>query len=330
MKTYMLKTNDDPLARVRDFLKDIWNYAGLDGMLIPVYRGETAVEQTIIRNTDDLQRADPFVPIMHENAGKLVGDLARKHPNHRMAAVLRPCEIRALYGQVKTTGVDLENWLVIGVDCAACFPEKDFEWRVNKAGSVEALTNEVLRNVRQGGIALDRFRPACGMCVRPDTPHEGICIGLLGLPVKESILIGINNEIILQKLDLDHVCDGEAPHGLIAQREHILKTIEERREQIREREMRDLAPNLPQSVEEFITFLENCQPCTACMEACPDGEHMVAAIQTRTATPDMALDWLSSCSECGMCEQACPKDVPLVAIADRIRREMHIEDAVLV
>jgi formate dehydrogenase subunit beta len=262
---------------------------------------------------------------MRANAGKIVSEMAHKHPNDHMAAILRPCEIRALYEQVRLTGVDLENWLLIGVDCAACFSAQDFEWRVEKAGSVEALTNEVLRNVRQGGIALDRFRPACGMCTKPGSPHEEICIGLLGLPVKDTLLIGINDDVILNKLDLDKVCDGLATPELIIQHENMLKAIEERRKHIRARQMSEIAPNLPASVEEFITFLENCQPCTSCMASCPDGEHLITAIQTRTASPDMVMDWLSSCAECGMCEQACPKEVPLVAIADRIRREQHIE-----
>lgn len=326
MKTYMLKTHDNPLARVRKFLQDIWEYADLDGMVIPVYQSEhKSVKQTVIHYFENLQEADPFAPLMQVNAGKLVSEMARKHPNDRMAAILRPCEIRALYEQVKHTGVELENWLLIGVDCPACFPLQDFEWRVQKAGSVEALTNEVLRNVRQGSIALDRFRPACGMCAKPGSPHEEICIGLLGLPVTDALLIGINNDVILQKLDLDRVCDGLAPQELIDQHERMLKTIEERRAHIRERQMDALAPELPASIEEFIAFLENCQPCESCLKACPDGEHVVTAIQTRTANHELVMDWLSSCAECGICEQACPKEVPLVAIADRIRREQHIE-----
>jgi formate dehydrogenase subunit beta len=329
MKTYMLKTHNDPLARVRQFLKDIWDYAKLDGMFIPVYHGNKSIEQTLIYNSDDLRIADPFAPLMQSNAGRAVGQLVRKHPHEHLAAILRPCEIRALYEQVKHTGVELENLLVIGVDCPACFPLKDFEWRVDKAGSVEALTNEVLRNVRQGSIALDRFRPSCGMCRQPGSPHEEICLGLLGLPVKDTLLIGINDDIILNKLDLDHVCDGLATQDLIDQHEKMLKTIEERREHIRDHQIHDLAPNLPANMDEFIDFLHNCQPCTTCMENCPvHADKLVPAVQSRALTHELVLDWLSSCAECGMCEQYCPKEIPLVAIADRIRRDMHIADAV--
>ena len=326
MKTWMLKTNNDPLTRTRNFLKDIWDYADLDGMLIPMYQADRmSIKQTVIHHPGSLRDADPFAPLMQANAGRMVADLARKHPNDHMAAILRPCEIRALYEQVKHSGVDLENWLLIGVDCPACFPQQDFNWRVEKAGSVEALTNEVLRNVRQGSIALDRFRPACGMCTKPGTPQEEICIQLLGLPAKDTILIGINNDVIIEKLNLENVCDGLAPAELIQQRQKMLKIIEERREHIRERQISELTPDLPANIEQFITFLENCQPCVSCLEICPDGDHLISAIQNHTTTADIAMDWLASCAECGMCEQACPREMPLVAIADRIRRDLRVE-----
>jgi formate dehydrogenase subunit beta len=327
MKTWMLETNNEPLARSRSFLKAIWDYADLDGMLIPVYQpGHKSVKQTVIHHPEILQEADPFVPLMQVNASRMVIQWARKHPHDHMAAVLRACEIRALYEQIKNTGIDLENWLMIAVDCPACFPLQDFEWRVEKAGSVEALTKDVLRNARQGGIALDRFRSACGMCTRPGSPHEDICIGLLGLPVKDIILVNVHNEVILEKLDLGKVCDGLAPQALVAQREEMLKAIEQRRERIRERQVKNLAPDLPADLDQLTAFLMNCQPCLSCMEVCPvHAEALIPAVLNRRLTRELLRDWLVACAECGMCEQACPKEMPLVAIMDRIRHGPKVE-----
>lgn len=327
MKTWMLKTDNDPLARVRNFLKAIWAYADLDGMLIPVYQtGHKSVIQTAVYHPESLQEADPFVPLMQVNASKLVIQMARKHPHEHMAAVLRPCEIRAMYEQVRNSGVNLENWLMIGVDCLACFPLQDFEWRVENAGSVETLTNIVLRNARQGVIALDRFRSACGMCTKPESPQEDICIELLGLPVKETMLVHINNIVIAERLDMEKVCDGLASQELIAQRDYMLRAIEERRERIRERQLSDLAPDLPTDLDQLIEFFTNCQPCVNCMEACPIcANELIPAIRNHTVTHEMMRDWLVSCAECGMCEQACPKEMPLAAIMNRISHELKNE-----
>jgi formate dehydrogenase subunit beta len=327
MNTWMLKTDDDPLSRVRTFLKAIWDYAQLDGMVIPRYQTDRkSVKQTVIYHPDSLPETDPFAPLMEINTSKMVIQWARKRPYDHMAAILRPCEIRALYAQVKNFGANLENWLMIGVDCPACFPAQDFEWRVEKAGSVEALTRDVLRNVRQGGIALHRFRAACGMCTRPGSPREDLCIEVLGLPIRETMLVRVNNEIILQKLDMNKVCDGPAPQELIAQRDRILKNVEERRERMRERQLGDLAPHLPADPDQLITFLTNCQPCVRCLEACPvHGEALIPAIQNHKLTRPMVVDWLVSCAECGMCEQACPRGMPLAAIMTHVRRELHLE-----
>jgi formate dehydrogenase subunit beta len=327
MKTLMLNTDNDPLARTRSFLKAIWEYAGLDGMLIPVYQtGHKSVIQTVIHHPDSLKEADPFVPLMQVNASRMVIQWARKHPNDHMAAVLRACEIRALYEQIRNNGVDLDNWLLIAVDCPSCFPLKDFEWRIEKTSSVEVLTRDVLRSARHGGTTLDHFRSACGMCTRPGSPREDICIELLGLPARDMILVNIDNEVILEKLDLGKVCDGLAPQELIDQREDMLRNIEQRRERIRERQMRDLPPGLHTNLEQLATFLMDCQPCMSCLEVCPvHADILIPAVLDHRLTPDMLRDWLIACAECGICEQACPKGMPLVAIMDRVRRGPKVE-----
>lgn len=327
MNTWMLKTDHDPLKRVRGFLKAIWEYADLEGMVIPMYQpGYKSIKQTVAYIPESLQDADPFVPVMQVNGSRIVNQLADRHPHARMAAVLRACEVRAFYGQIKHKGLNLENWMTLGVDCLSCFPVQDFEWRVEKADSVENLTKEVLRNARQGGIALDRFRSACGMCTKPEAPHEDICIGLLGLPINEAILVKINNGVINEKLDMESICDGLAPQELVTQREEMLRTIEERRAHIRDRQLRSLSPNMPANLDQLVIFLENCQPCIKCLEACPvHAEELIPALQNHTLSHTMVREWLDTCAECGMCEQACPKEMPLAAIMYRVRREAKVE-----
>ena len=326
MKTYTLKTHDNPLARVRQFLTNVWDNVMLDGMVIPTYQGLKSVKQTVIYQPDDLQTADPFAPLMQVNASKVVVMLAHEMPNDHMAAVLRACEIRALHEQVKRGNVNLENWLIIGVDCPACFPAQDFEWRVDKAGSVEALTRDVLRNTRQGVIALDRFRSACQICAKPESPNVDICIDLLGLPVKETMLVSAKNSALIEELRLEKITDGPATNELIEQRDRMLKMIEERRERIRQRQLHDLAADMPANLDQLMDFLANCQPCVKCMEACPvHAEELVPAVKNHLISKDMTKRWLVSCAECGMCEQACPKEIPLAAIMNRIGRELKSE-----
>ena len=327
MTTWALKTNNDPLKSTRRLLQHIWEAAGLESMVIPVYQGggETA-RAILINDPRRLVYADPFVPLMQVNAGKLVAQLAAQHTDAHRAAVLRACEIRALDEQVRREGLNLENWLIIGVDCIACFPAQDFDWRVEKAGNVEAVTRTVLRNARQGGIAPYRFRSACQMCSHPEPSHVDMCIQVLGLPVRDTILLAVKNQVIAEELDLKNITDGPAPAALINQRERILKRMEERRQHVREWKIDELPSDVPNSIEQLTNFLMSCQPCAKCMEACPvHADELVPAVKNGSLSHDMVVRWLQSCAECGMCEQACPKEIPLAAIVDRISQNLKLE-----
>jgi formate dehydrogenase subunit beta len=296
-------------------------------MLVPVYQpGDMTARMTLINDPAQLQEANPFVPLMQFNAGKQAAQLAHEMPGVRLGIVLRACELRAFDERVKRDALNLENWLMIGVECTACFPAQDFEWRAQNAGGVEGLTQLVLRNARQGGIALDRFRSACQICSRPEPSHFDLCLELLGLPVRETMLVSAKNEAITQELHLHEITDGPASPELIAQHDHMVKTIEERRQRTREREIRNLSPELPSTLEELVIFLLGCQPCQKCMEACPAlVEEFIPTMNSDIVSLSLAKRWLISCAECGMCEQGCPKKVPLAAIMNRISRALKSE-----
>jgi len=327
MTTWMLKTNDNPLATARQFLQTTWAYANLEGMVVPVYQpGDMTAKMTLINDPAQLLDADPFVPLMPFNAGKLVAQLAYEMPDVQLAAVLRACELRAFDERVKMDALNLGNWLIIGVECLACFPAQDFEWRVKNAGGVEQLTHLVLRNARQGEIALDRFRSACQICSRPEPSHFDLCLELLGLPVKEMMLISAKDDAIARKFHLHEITDGPVSLELIAQHDRMVETIEERRQRTRERKLRELFPHLAANLDELMNFLMECQPCRNCIEACPVyPEELISAIDHGAISRSLAKRWLMSCAECGMCEQACPKGVPLAAIMNRISRELKSE-----
>jgi len=327
MSTWLLKAENDPLAAIRQFLQDVWHQAGLEGMLVPIYQsGNKTTRTMLLHDPHRLANADPIVPLMQFNTGKLVAELTRQHPDAHFAAVLRACEVRALDELAKSDSLSLKNWLIIGTDCLGCFPAQDFEWRVQKAGGVEQLTRHVYRNARQGGIALDRFRSACRVCDNPEPSHVDLCIDLFGLPVKNSLLIFVQDENLARELDLNQITDGPAPLELILQHKIMLKKIEGRRRRARERQLRELPPGLPAGLDELANFILECQPCRNCAQACPiHAEALMAAIDSGAISRDLARQWLMSCAKCGMCEQACPKEVPLTAIMNRIRREVNVE-----
>lgn len=319
---WVLNTEGDVLNRMRGFLAELWSRAALEGMLAPAYHDDQGLPgPRLLLSPDELQDADPFIPLMPVNAAKLVEQLARQRPSARLAAVLRSCEARALAERSRRNGFSLDNWLLIGVDCLASFSQSDFTWRLEKAGDLQSLSQQVLRNARQGGISPDRFRSACQMCILPAAYSNHLSISVLGLPVKQFALLSAQDPAIVHSLALPEISDGRAPAWLIDQHTRVLDALEQRHARFKARLQAEMQAGLPADVDAWLKHLRGCQDCRACLDACP--LYIDQIEEGRSAV----IEWLMGCVACGMCEQACPKGLPLTAIMDRIHHDLHLEMA---
>jgi formate dehydrogenase subunit beta len=326
-EAWIIHTHGSPLDSVRLLLKDLWQQADLHGMLVPVYHdGDSETSPQFVEDPEKLSDADPCVPVMPVNASKLVLEQTRRNPAGRYGAVLRSCEARALSEVTRRETLDLSGWLIIGIDCLASYDENDFEWRVQKAGSIEQVSRENLGHARQGGIALHRFRNACQMCTSPEASHADVCISLLGLPVKQIMLLRAKDKQTAERYHLDWITDDIAPHALLAQQERILNTLSERRMRTMDRMIQNLSAEMPEGVDELVTHLQNCAPCRECLQACPIYSlELAQAGLEQIVTKEAAVRWMLSCVSCGMCEQSCPNHLPLTAIFIRINQELKQE-----
>lgn len=318
---WVLNTNGDPLAAVRGFLHEVWDKAGLDGMLLPIYQnGMLPAMPGLIEQPLQLEAADPFVPVMPMNTSKLVAHVLRKRPQARYAAVLRSCEARALYYVAGNSGLSLENWLIISIDCLASFSVEDYEWRVQRAGSAEELSREILRFARQGGIAPYRFRNACQMCTSPVAEEADLNLGLLGLPVREKVLVFARDAQLVDRLHLREIAAGKASDDLVTLRQRWASRLSKRNVGTLDRMLDSLPTDLPWSPREFVEHIANCQPCRDCLDVCPI---YAGELEKQSDGVDDTFVWLASCVKCGMCEQACPCTMPLTAIHAYISRELE-------
>ena len=310
---WVLDTCGDLEGRVRSFLGALWGQARLDGMLIPVYAAENDLPgPRLITLQNELQQASPFIPLMPVNSAKLIERLNAHYPASRFAAVLRSCEARALAEHMHRTNLSFPNWLMIGVDCLASFPQEDFSWRLERAGDIHSLTRQVLRSARQGGISTDRFRAGCQMCLNPGAQFADISIAIIGLPTKEYALVTARSDSIASKFALGQITEGHAPSWLVEQHDRVLAMMTERHQRVKQRLLAELESGLPQDVDSWISHLQNCGGCESCLEACPLYTGQLAQGHEAVA------EWLAGCVSCGMCEQACPQHLPITALIRRI------------
>lgn len=321
---WKVNTFGDPLCSVQTILEHIWRQAGLQGMLIPSSNGGLGMTKPrLIQDPAELAHLNPFRPVMTLNAARLIPALLDEHPGEKLGILLRPCELRALIEMVKHRPLALDRLLTISVDCLGTFPPDDYLWRVERKGSADLLTDESLRFARQGGILAYRYRAACQFCASPFTAGAQVNIGVLGLPVRQYLVITTRDDHIAEQIRVQAIPATRAEQKVVDQRERLLARLDEQHSRTRERVLVGLADYLPVDVDSLIQQFNQCGSCNACMLVCP-----ICAVDFPRAGEDQkylrqdVMRWLVSCAGCGMCELACPEHRPLTVIFTHLREQL--------
>ena len=325
MKTnWILRTNGNPLITIRHVIKTLWEKFHLDGIMAPVLESET--QRTIPRVLTDPAEVDelnPFFPLMTMNIARLIPDVLANAPGSRFGILVRACELRALREVEKRIGPFNPAPITICVDCLGTYPEQDYAWRLERKGSAFALGEEGLQFARQGGISPYRFRGACQTCLSPGGVGANINIGVIGLPVREYVLVNIPSTGISSILMQNGFGAKPASPDEIELHQRALARVEERQQHVNERLIHELAENLPISIDALIETLESCEACRLCLDACPicRVDPVDRDAEGHYQREDISR-WVASCAGCGMCAQACPDHVPLSTIFQNLRRHL--------
>lgn len=314
---WVLNTKGDPLGTVNRFVSEVWQETGLEGLILPSDRKN---ELRVVDDASVLGEFNPFQPLMLMNIAGLVPSVLQEHPDGRFGILLRPCELRALNEVAERKTIDPERLLTICVDCLGTFADEEFEWRSIRKGSDAGLTKEALQFAPQGGIATYRYRAACQMCISPGAKSADINLGVLGLPVRQSLLVDGQPDL----LDWSQVTDRPADPALSNKRAVMLSKLVERHSQTRDRVLSGLAEVLPANVDVLLDQFEDCGSCQSCMQACP----ICSANPPQRAKDGRyerqgVVEWLVDCAGCGMCEQSCPRHMPLSIIFTHVKRSLE-------
>jgi len=323
------------LKSVRTFLKDFLKAEKERSLLVPVRSPHTnTVMPTLVTDPDILDQADPFSPSFPLNSARLVSKLTRKGAGEPMAAVLRPCEIRALAELVKIKQASWENLIIIGSDCAGAFSNSDF--REKAMNEKEAFTQAFL-DKRLGSNLTDTMddciTTACTICTRPFPENADITVGLFhpgnkGITLQGNSEKGIN---ILETMALEPSTleeDDKARNALISSRKN------------REKEVFQEVAAKTGSLPDLAGYLSDCINCYNCRVACPVCFCKECVFNTDVVDYEpfqyqgwarargglkMPTDTLFfhitrmihmglSCVGCGQCSNACPNDIPLAEL----------------
>ncbi|MBN1668333.1 MAG: 4Fe-4S dicluster domain-containing protein [Anaerolineales bacterium] len=322
MTQWMIDTRGDPLGTLRDLVQALWQQAQITVLLAPVNGSIEHTGPILIQDPVEIEQFNPFTPLMPINAALLVRELLHLSGDGQAAAILRPCELRTLQAMQRNGEIDTGDLLTVCVDCLGTLPADEFEWRANRKGSPKGLAQEALQFARQGGIVPYRYRAACQVCLSPRAEQADINIGVIGLPVRQNLLLQTSARFEAQRLALGRM--DPADPELVEQHAKVVDRLVERGAQTRGRIGRGLASVLPANVDELVEQLASCGDCSVCLDECP----LCQSSRPQRDSygyfqQDEIINWLVSCSGCGMCEQACPQHLPLTIIFGHIRDQLE-------
>jgi len=124
----VLKINKSVEKGIIDLLKFLLESKKINGVLTLRKLGQNNVDYALITDVSGLDNAVPFYPLMPANAGKMLSHFTLKKPIKKpIAAVVRPCELRAFIELVKREQGSLDNFLFAVKGFDGEISEEDFE-----------------------------------------------------------------------------------------------------------------------------------------------------------------------------------------------------------
>ena len=326
-----------PVVALQGFLRGLLEDESLGGVLVPVHLfGKSMPMPTLVTDPDQLSGADPLAPAFPMNSAKLLSRLTRGQSGERIAAVLRPCEIRAFVELVKLNQGSLDDVVIVGIDCMGAYDNTDYKIFLGDRDSFEA-TLAFHGPTGGGGVSevegVD-IASACKSCEFPAPTNADIVIGLAGAKLSEAIPViadSARGEALVGRLNLpDMTADGrkEVLDGLIKTRtEHRDAMIEETKA-------------VTGTLTDLSEYLAGCVNCYNCRVACPVCyckecvfntdvfEHKPwqymgwakrkGSLKLPTDTIFYHLTRMShmsmACVGCGQCSNACPNGIPVMEL----------------
>ncbi len=326
--------------------------------------------QSLIRDPAMLAEADPVAPTMAVQSARILGELtssapvsggptttgpssggpaaaggpaatglATGGPAGRIAAVLKPCELRAAVELAKFQQVDLQGVLTVGIDCPGTYEVRDYAELARDGGG------------RRKGTPFPQppegysLRPSCRICETPAPEGADIALGILGSDRSGRIELAVAErfqEEAAERLGLE--LSGEAS----AERARAVEELASRRRKERASVLGELRAKA-QGLDRLMELLSTCIRCHNCMNACPICyckecvfrstvfEHnggQLLRLAARKGALRLPADTLlfhltrmshmaSSCTGCGMCTSACPSRLPVAELFALVSGEVQ-------
>jgi len=323
--------NEDTVGSVNDLLKEILKSKKVQALLVMQEVPSKSISFPVLISDPDKLNSNVFAPVLPVSTASIISKITKiESSSEPIGIVIRSCQIRALVELVKLNQANIDNIVIIGVDCLGTFPINVYSDFPEKESPTEYLFNTFKKN----SDAEKYLRSSCHTCKDPIPGNADIIIGLYGMDPKKELLTQINSEKgkkLFEGINLEAAKD-------IKNREKAVKDIREEKNKNRSDFVKEVS-NI-KGIDVLAKFFDKCVNCHNCMKVCPicyckeclfdssvfnlEANKYIGKAEKKGLfkMPNDSLlfhttrmnHMVVSCVGCGLCEQACPSDIPLMEI----------------
>ena len=299
------------------------------------------VQHVLTKDPGSLEAMDILAPVMAVNGATLVARLTRQEIPGQVAALLRPCEIRAFIELVKLNQGDRSRVLIIGMDCLGTMEPLEYrEWALGVESPGWQFFEAMIAQGSPPKGAPD-IRTSCKACQFPTPLGADLELMLLGSNTSEGLTV---SPLTQRGAEVLADLGAEKVEAQKYREEAIARLVERRkafRDELLGRVEKELLP-----LESLLKELSRCINCYNCRDVCPvcyckscvmDSSTMEHPSEQylrwvkRKSMVKMPVDTLfyhmtrmahmsTSCVGCGQCSSGCPMGIKVAEIFMAVSR----------
>jgi formate dehydrogenase subunit beta len=344
MTKKVIKVKDnDVVNSINEFLKHLLASGKVQALLVQQSTPSKKVAFPVLISDPKKLHANVIAPLLPASTAAIISKITKVEPAPvPIGVVMRPCQIRAVIELTKLNQANLNNIVIIGVDCPGTFSLNTYAKFPEKTRPTQFLLEAF---TRKSDDAEKYLRSACKVCKDPIPENADIVIGFYGMDILKDILVEATTETgkkLLDDLKLEE--NAEAVNN----RANAVHEVREGKNRRRAEFLKEKEP--VKGIDKIAEFFDKCVNCHNCRQACPicyckeclfdssvfdQGAYkFLRKSQTKglfKLPNDSVLfhigrmnHMILSCVQCGLCEQACPNEIPLmdlfIAVAENAQK----------